>query len=295
MRVCVTRIVIAASLGVVSCGKGNDTTALQLDEPGAANSPGTLGDPGSTAEAAPEPQAPPGFAGELANVAASSVLSGFEHGQLRKRMDVAGFSISKRPITLAQYQSCVAAQVCQAPQQECANAGGSGQDAALCVGEENARAYCAWGEGRLPSLEEWLLAARGASPQRFSWGDAAATCEQHPLALDPTLQRLSNAPGSAQVPTETKCGAPVAARFEVGKHAAGASPSGVEDVLLARGELLGGEPASHFTPCAMSGRSCLVYGVLPGAIDAVKLVNEAGTAEMSEAYTFRCVWSKGGS
>jgi hypothetical protein len=223
------------------------------------------------------------------------VTSGFKHGQLRKQIDVAGFSISKNPITLAQYQTCVDAQVCKAPELACANAGGSAQDAALCLGEENARAYCAWGGGRLPSLEEWLLAARGGSPRRFSWGDSAATCEQHPLALDPAQQRLSGTLMAGQVPTATKCGQPLAQRFEVGKHAGGASPFGVEDVLLARGELLGGEPGSHFAPCAKSGRSCMVYGVLPGAIDAVKLVDEAGTAAMSDAYTFRCVWPKEGS
>ena len=101
------------------------------------------------------PKSPPGGLNEpRVEVPAGSVVSGFKHGTLRRDIAVKAFSISKQPITWAQYRACLAAEACKTPAAACANLDGGEQDAALCVGQENARAYCAWSGGRLPSLSE---------------------------------------------------------------------------------------------------------------------------------------------
>src|SRR5690606_28382474 len=125
---------------------------------------------GCESEQSPErPRQPPeGLNALRAEVSAGRVVSGFEHGRLRKELDVTGFTISRRPITIEQFRTCVTAGACRDSVSACANPDGHDQDAALCVGLDNARAYCRWSGGRLPRLSEWFLAARGRNPQRFS-------------------------------------------------------------------------------------------------------------------------------
>lgn len=300
MRVRCTRPAIAASLWLASCNSVDQTT-VRSEETGTGAAP------------------PAGLNESRATVAAGTVVSGFKHGQLRREIEVEAFAISQLPITVGQYRTCMDANVCTTPVQDCANfsgksADGSGsdsesaarEDAALCVGEQNARAYCTWSGGRLPVLSEWMLAARGPSPRRFSWGDGSPTCQQHPLARDRMLRSsVANTGPAGRAPLEAlsegavlaqaECAETDARRFEVGKHSAGASPSGLQDVLIAEGELLGGQQGSHFTACARSDRGCIVYGLLPGAMDAVKPTDEARRAASSQAYTFRCAWSTEGS
>jgi hypothetical protein len=256
----------------------------------------------STENAAKSRPPPDGLNALVAKIPAGSVISGFKHGQLRKELDVRGFSISKQPITWAQYRACMDAETCSAPALACANADGNDEDAALCVGHENARAYCAWSGGRLPYLSEWFLAARGRSPQRFSWGDGAAGCEQHALARDPSRQADPRGTQAGYASGGTDCTKSSEERLRVGRHAPGASSYGVEDVMLVSGELLEGQAHGHFPACSSGRRGCIVYGLIPGAIDAVRPALESATpgarasatqAESRHPYTFRCVWSEG--
>ena len=244
----------------------------------------------------------------VARVSAGEVVSGFKHGQLRATFDVEGFSISKHPVSLKQYRTCVDAGACDEPRTACANLEGSEEDVALCVGPENAQAYCSWSGGRLPVLNEWLLAARGQNPQRFAWGDTAPSCKQHPsarVALEDSEGEHVAVPAEGQ----TECGEPVEELLRVGRHEEGASSQGLEDVLLAKAELLGGDRATNFGACKTPDQACLVYGLLPGAIDSVRPLAADGAASATEAreftpggpavggdaYAFRCVWSEEGA
>lgn len=77
----------------------------------------------------------------------------------------------------------------------------------ICATWYNARAYCEWTGGRLPTESEWERAARGAGDRRrFPWGDDAPTCAR---------ARLSDC-GDGPAP--------------VGAHPRGVSPEGLFDL-----------------------------------------------------------------
>src|SRR5688572_7493837 len=141
VRVRFTRAAIAGSICLASCNSVDRTTVSGTDDQGAGGTP-----------------PPSGLNEPLATVAASTVVSGFKHGRLRQDIDVPGFSISKHPITVGQYSACMDSNVCTKPAHHCVDISGADPgmagDAALCVGEDNARAYCAWSGGRLPTLSE---------------------------------------------------------------------------------------------------------------------------------------------
>lgn len=240
------------------------------------------------------------------DVAAETVDVGFAIGLIRKPKKLEAFSISKFPVTRGQYLDCVQAGACtKSETNRCIEAGPDrlehptvDDDAfpkdtpATCVGFEEARKYCHWARGSLPTLEQWLLAARGPSVSRYAWGGSGPTCEQHPKAL--------------KIEDKTPCELTDPAPVEVGKHSAGASPLGMEDVLLTRAELLQASKKATFGGCespkeaGANGGGCLVYGMEPGAIDSVRQMPLATTAEDGKpsvevspaAYAFRCVWGE---
>jgi hypothetical protein len=248
--------------------------------------------------------------------------SGFATGTLRTPRTLTAYRITRHPVTWSEYDACVQAGACAAPDAaECAPTALSpyptfespnytehaANAPAVCVGQAQADAYCRSVGGRLPTLDEWLLAARGNVPQRYAWGGAPSACEQHPMA--PQLlkklraQKPATLAGADPATAADPAGACPGNKFDgselqVATHAAGDSPSGLEDVMLTPGELLKSDPENAFTACGGAFDHCVVFGSEPAAIDSVEPffqvpkapdVGSGTQPTIGHAYAFRCV------
>ncbi len=246
--------------------------------------------------------------GALVSVDQGDTTVGFARGKTRISEKTGAFKISKSPVTKKQYKACEDAKICKAPKlDECSDPAlaqvaikGVDDSAAICVGRENAETYCKWAGGRLPTLAEWLRAARGPSVQEYPWGSKRASCAQHPKSVEANPRVQQNAGQS--ISTEG-CDATPEGAIVTKKHVAGAATgSGMQDVLIAPAELLAGHDKSPFAACS-KGQHCLVYGLNPGSIDSVKPYSvgsmyaekpgdEPQMRLTPEAYGFRCVVEK---
>jgi hypothetical protein len=265
----------AATLALVACSKD-----------GAPVAPPVV--PGPSAEEMPASVA----------VAASNVVVGFERGRLRQSVAVDAFRMTKHPITVAQYRACVTKGACAVPSVRTGACVGAdsrgpldratyaleGSDAlpVTCASVDEAAKYCAWIGGVLPTSDQWMLAARGPKVARFAWGDGDPTCERH-VEADPTCAKV-----------RWSLAADTLDSFAVGKHPGGASPTGVEDVLLVPGELIAASSDAYFGSCASPNAACTVYGTRPGAIDSVEPVRDrvARDDAFGTTSTFRCVMTE---
>lgn len=219
---------------------------------------------------------------------------GLHLSQVREERIIPSFRITKHPITVRHYRQCISSSACIAPALsalECMpptqhqRLSGSTFDRpdsdelpVTCVRPEQAATYCRWLGGRLPDSAEWLVAARGMNVRRYSWGNELRECDQHPDA------RLRG----------KNCDRTSLDRFRVGTHEPGASPSGVQDVLLTPAELVATSRGAFFSVCGEGTRACLVKGLSPGAIDGFGPISEPRDEAQEQPpsialYGFRCV------
>lgn len=96
----------------------------------------------------------------------------------------APFCLDRTEVRVRDYRACVAAKACEASQGEAGlrdgqpvpgeacNAAAKREDHPQnCVSFRGAEDYCAWRGARLPSADEWELAATGGDPKRrYPWG-----------------------------------------------------------------------------------------------------------------------------
>ena len=236
-------------------------------------------------------------------LSATTMVSGFARGALRESVALRKFSITQHPITRAQYAECVDAGACADEREDGCDEGANElirgraldkpDSPQACLRIREAQGYCKWIGGRLPTLPEWLLAARGGSPQRHAWGEAPATSEQHPRAAE-----MPGAFPSEEKAQEAGCVPAADAPLVVAEHSAGASAAGLQDVLLTPGELLASQKDAQFSACGTGFEGCMVYGGTPGAIEAVYQINKPmasapQAARTPHVYGFRCVLKEG--
>jgi len=125
-------------------------------------------------------------------------------------------ALTRTEITVRAYRACVEAAACTPP----GNAEGcSGLAPAhdivpvTCIDGFQARVYCRWIGGHLPTPEEWQSAATDVGRRAWPWGDEAPTCDR---------AVMSDAKGPG-------CG--TKGPFPVCSHPAGASAEGLCDLV----------------------------------------------------------------
>ena len=144
----------------------------------------------------------------------------FENEMPQHKVEVADFLIDKTEVTNAQYRACVSAGECDLPRDTSYYEDGNYADhPVVYVNWNQAKGFCAWRGGRLPTEAEWEKAARGIDGRRYPWGDAfdgtrLNFCDRN-CAFDWAEKDVDD--GYAQT-------------SPVGRYPAGASPYGALDM-----------------------------------------------------------------
>lgn len=114
--------------------------------------------------------------------------------------------------------------------------------AAADVTFDEAASVCRARRGRLPSEDEWMVAAAGSGPRRYPWGDTGAVCRRAAWGL-----------------AAGPCGTGAVGPDTVGAHPDGRTPSGIDD--------LAGNVAEWVSPSDCNGEACPNAVVHGGAWD----------------------------
>src|SRR4051812_17206655 len=157
------------------------------------------------------------------------------------------FKIDRTEVTRGMYARCVAARRCAKPRLDL----GSEPELPMTqVSWHEARAFCAFAGGRLPTEAEWEKAARGTDGREFPWGNDADCARGNWGNFD------GEGPCAGKNP-----GHPVA----VGSYPEGASPFGVLDLAGNVWEWVEDKYEDEPARRVVRGGSCCSYFVEPRA------------------------------
>jgi formylglycine-generating enzyme required for sulfatase activity len=146
--------------------------------------------------------------------------------------------------------------------------------AASYVTLDEARRICRAHGGRLPTEDEWIVAAAGDEPRRYPWGDTGAVCRRAAWGL-----------------THGPCANGATGPDTAGAHPDGATPLGIHDLA---GNVA--EWVETATPCDADAGRCL--GVVRGGSYDTDLATElrtwvrreVRTSSMEATIGFRCAY-----
>jgi formylglycine-generating enzyme required for sulfatase activity len=91
---------------------------------------------------------------------------------------VPAFDLDRAEVTVARFRACSAAGACPKISED-SEPGRPVRN----VSPAEASRYCEFAGGRLPSSEEWVFAAAGASGRRFPWGNTGLVCRRATFGL----------------------------------------------------------------------------------------------------------------
>lgn len=191
-------------------------------------------------------------------------------GRVRPRTVVAG------PLDIDRFEITVGMTQCTACPPSVAQrlVGSDAARAASMVTLTEAREICAARGGRLPTEDEWIVAAAGDRPRRYPWGDTGAVCRRAAWGL------LRGPCANGAVGPDT-----------VGAHPDGATPSGIHDLAGNVGEWVEGGAT-----CEAGAAACL--GVVRGGSFETDLATELRTwvrrevpsTSIEASIGFRCAY-----
>lgn len=139
---------------------------------------------------------------DMSHIPAMTFRMGSRSGRPDERpvheVRVGAFAIDVTEVTLAAYTQCVDAKRCSPPdvQSTSCNWGRPelGAYPVNCVSYAQAVAYCTYVDKRLPTEEEWELAARGTDQRTYPWGNDAFGGEECELTAHLPLCPVASAP-----------------------------------------------------------------------------------------------------
>lgn len=192
------------------------------------------------------------------------------------------FWIDRLEVSVADYRRCADVGPCSALSYTSAKRFDKPELPVTLVTWDEARTYCRWKGGRLPTEAEWERAARGLSGRRFPWGNGWLRAASNHGALGATstpseLRSLGR--GSHRIAIfETDASDGFAELAPVGSFPGGQTPDGIEDLAGNVAEWVEDRYNSRFGPSAVTNPT----GPATGQLRVVR-----GGSYLSDASTLR--------
>lgn len=184
-----------------------------------------------------------------------------------------GVALMRTEVTVAQYRTCVARRACEEPSTfpGCNwKVAGAATHPVNCVSWDQARTFCAWIGGRLPTGPEWDAAATNGWKTKFPWGYEKPTA-QHGHFMEFLLVQ----------PYEPVKETPATRTVPVGTHPAGATKVGLQDMV---GGVWEWTESESFGDKELRGGN----GGEPDRYGAISFIGRSGPTAWHNHIGFRC-------